>query len=85
MLGSRATCARKSNIRLLVGIRFSYELTSSVASNTYPSPRFDPAKFIMEHYVDGDLVNCDTEIAKSKIGKEGLFVWGPDVPDGFLS
>ena len=46
--------------------------------------RFDPANFIMEHYVDGDTVNSDTPVAKSKLGEEGLFVWGPEVPSNFL-
>lgn len=47
--------------------------------------RYDSAKFIMEHYIDGDLVNSDTPVAKSKLGKDGLSVWGPDVPPDFLT
>lgn len=39
----------------------------------------------MEHYIDGDLVNSDTPVAKSKLGKDGLSVWGPDVPLDFLT
>jgi len=46
--------------------------------------RFDPFGFIMEHYSDGDQVNSATSVAKSKLSKDGLFVWGPDVPDTFL-
>ncbi|KAL5083549.1 hypothetical protein Trisim1_001361 [Trichoderma cf. simile WF8] len=46
---------------------------------------YDSAKFIMEHYIDGDLVNSDTPVAKSKLGKDGLSVWGPDVPLDFLT
>lgn len=34
--------------------------------------------------MDGDLVNCETPVARSKLGKEGLYVWGPDVPSTFL-
>lgn len=54
------------------------------AEITDPSYRFDSAKFIMEHYADGDVVNCDTPTARSKLGKEGLSTWGPDVPVDFL-
>lgn len=44
---------------------------------------FDPAGFIVEHYADGDLVNCETPIAYVQAGPEVLSVWGPSVPEVF--
>ena len=38
--------------------------------------RFDPSKFILEHYVDGDLVNCESPIAKDVASPDGLSIWG---------
>jgi len=45
---------------------------------------FDPSKFIMEHYVDGDLVDNSTPTQKSAAGKDRIHIWGPDLPEGFL-
>ncbi|MCJ1458505.1 hypothetical protein MMC28_008878 [Mycoblastus sanguinarius] len=45
---------------------------------------FDPSKFILEHYVDGDLVNSKTPITKDVASPDGLYVWGPDVPPTFM-
>ncbi|KAF2179304.1 Glyoxalase/Bleomycin resistance protein/Dihydroxybiphenyl dioxygenase [Zopfia rhizophila CBS 207.26] len=45
---------------------------------------YDTSGFILEHYVDGDLVNCHTETKVSQASPDGLHVWGPDVPEGFL-
>jgi len=45
---------------------------------------FDPSKFIMEHYVDGDLVNDETPINRTKAEDAHLHVWGPEVPATFL-
>ncbi|CZR67988.1 related to 2,3-dihydroxybiphenyl-1,2-dioxygenase [Phialocephala subalpina] len=45
---------------------------------------FDPSKFIMEHYVDGDLVNDETPINRKATTEAQLHVWGPDVPPTFL-
>lgn len=38
--------------------------------------RFDPSKFILEHYVDGDLVEDETPINRSKASPDNLHVWG---------
>ncbi|KAH9217849.1 Glyoxalase/Bleomycin resistance protein/Dihydroxybiphenyl dioxygenase [Leptodontidium sp. 2 PMI_412] len=45
---------------------------------------FDPSRFIMEHYVDGDLVNDETPINRTQAAPDNLHVWGPDVPATFL-
>ncbi|KAI1853188.1 hypothetical protein JX265_011469 [Neoarthrinium moseri] len=45
---------------------------------------FDPAGFIMEHYVDGDLVDDTEPTHRSKASPDSLHVWGPDVPSDFL-
>ncbi|PMD28915.1 Glyoxalase/Bleomycin resistance protein/Dihydroxybiphenyl dioxygenase [Hyaloscypha variabilis F] len=44
---------------------------------------FDPSKFILEHYADGDRVNKDTPVAHVQAGPEALAVWGPPVPEVF--
>jgi len=44
---------------------------------------FDTSKFIVEHYADGDLVNCETPIAREQAGAGALAVWGPPVPEVF--
>ncbi|KAJ3545425.1 hypothetical protein NM208_g2505 [Fusarium decemcellulare] len=45
---------------------------------------FDPSRFILEHYVDGDLVNEEHATNRSKASPNNLHVWGPDLPKGFL-
>ncbi|KAH8812364.1 Glyoxalase/Bleomycin resistance protein/Dihydroxybiphenyl dioxygenase [Xylogone sp. PMI_703] len=45
---------------------------------------FDPSKFVLEHYVDGDLVNDQTPTNRIKAAEGNLHVWGPDVPETFL-
>jgi hypothetical protein len=37
---------------------------------------FDTSDFILEHYVDGDLVNCTSETKISQASPDGLHVWG---------
>lgn len=37
---------------------------------------FDPSRFILEHYVDGDLVNDETPINRTKAAPDNLHVWG---------
>jgi hypothetical protein len=37
---------------------------------------FDPSRFIMEHYVDGDLVNDETPINRTMATPDNLHVWG---------
>lgn len=39
---------------------------------------YDPNKFIVEHYADGDLVNEDTKLLRAEAGN--MAVWGPPVP-----
>lgn len=38
--------------------------------------RYDPAGFIMEHYVDGDLVDSTQAPHRSQASPDGLHVWG---------
>ncbi|RHZ50595.1 uncharacterized protein CDV56_103787 [Aspergillus thermomutatus] len=38
---------------------------------------FDPSGFILEHYVDGDLVNEDYPTNRSPASPNNLHVWGP--------
>ena len=46
--------------------------------------RFDTSKFILEHYSDGDQVNCETPIMRDAASPDGLYVWGPDLPPTFM-
>ncbi|KAF3768078.1 hypothetical protein M406DRAFT_321841 [Cryphonectria parasitica EP155] len=46
---------------------------------------FDPSKFILEHYVDGDLLDQDYPTQHSAMSMDNLHVWGPDLPPTFLS
>ena len=43
---------------------------------------FDESGFEMEHYADGDLVNCDTPVTCAESGPNTLYVWGPPLPQG---
>ena len=43
---------------------------------------FDESGFEMEHYADGDLVNCETPVTCEEAGPNTLYVWGPPVPAG---
>ncbi|EHK25594.1 uncharacterized protein TRIVIDRAFT_54998 [Trichoderma virens Gv29-8] len=45
---------------------------------------FDASKFILEHYVDGDLCNDSQETVVSEASHKNLYVWGPDLPPTFL-
>ncbi|KAJ8117584.1 hypothetical protein OPT61_g1249 [Boeremia exigua] len=44
---------------------------------------FDPSKFIVEHYADGDLVNSESVVSHVPAGPEALKIWGPPVPQVF--
>jgi hypothetical protein len=44
---------------------------------------YDPSRFVVEHYADGDLVNSATPVAHVQAGKENLSIWGPPVPEVF--
>ena len=37
---------------------------------------FDPSRFILEHYVDGDLVDISHPTQKSAASHDGIHVWG---------
>ncbi|KAH8880248.1 Glyoxalase/Bleomycin resistance protein/Dihydroxybiphenyl dioxygenase [Thozetella sp. PMI_491] len=45
---------------------------------------FDPSRFILEHYVDGDLLNVNEPTHRTKASPDNLHVWGPEVPAAFL-
>ena len=40
------------------------------------SGRYDKSSFILGHYVDGDLVDEKTLIARTKAGPGNLHIWG---------
>lgn len=37
---------------------------------------FDPSRFILEHYVDGDLLDRKYPTQRTKASPDGLHVWG---------
>ncbi|KAL6404415.1 glyoxalase [Ilyonectria robusta] len=39
---------------------------------------YDPSMFILEHYVDGDQVNCHTKTNITPASPDGLHVWAPE-------
>jgi hypothetical protein len=41
---------------------------------------FDQSRFILEHYVDGDLVNDETPINRTMAAPDNLHVWGECMP-----
>ncbi|KAK4465764.1 Metapyrocatechase 2 [Cladorrhinum samala] len=45
---------------------------------------YDRSGFVLEHYVDGDLVDETTPISRSEAGPDSLHVWGPPLPATFL-
>lgn len=58
---------------------FDYWYASSVA-RIWPkltrAPRFDPSGFILEHYVDGDLLDMNEPTHHTKAAPDNLHVWG---------
>jgi hypothetical protein len=47
------------------------------------SGRFDPAGFILEHYVDGDLLDMSEPTHKNLASPDNLHVWGKHTPSCF--
>ena len=46
---------------------------------------FDPESgFMIEHYADSDLLNCEAKISVRSLREEGFSIWGPEVPDSFM-
>ena len=46
-------------------------------------PRFDPSGFIMEHYVDGDLLDMSEPTHRTAAKDAHLHVWGRSRPSPF--
>ncbi|KAJ5391994.1 hypothetical protein N7509_007484 [Penicillium cosmopolitanum] len=42
---------------------------------------YDSSKFKIEHYADGDVVNCNNPTRREPVGP--LSVWGPELPSDF--
>lgn len=66
-------------------VRFSTTGRFSIISYLFVNPpshsvadniRFDSLNFILEHYVDGDLVDCTTPVNRSKAEPNNLHIWG---------
>ena len=45
---------------------------------------WDPNDFMVEHYIDGDVVNDQTPVSFDPAASAKDAAWGPDVPDSFL-
>ncbi|CBX98964.1 similar to putative 2,3-dihydroxybiphenyl-1,2-dioxygenase or glyoxalase/bleomycin resistance protein [Plenodomus lingam JN3] len=46
---------------------------------------FDASGNIIEHYTDGDLVNCDTPPTYEQVQPDSIKVWGPSIPLAFFT
>ncbi|KAF2087565.1 Glyoxalase/Bleomycin resistance protein/Dihydroxybiphenyl dioxygenase [Saccharata proteae CBS 121410] len=46
---------------------------------------FDPSRFILEHYADGDLFDNTYPTQRTLASPDNLHVWGPDLPPTFLT
>jgi len=62
-----------------------YELSWGVGRHVLGSQIFDywydESGFEVEHYADGDLVNCETEVTVQENGPKTMYVWGPARPE----
>lgn len=47
--------------------------------------RFDCSGNVVEHYSDGDLVNCNTPTHRDPATFDTMAAWGPNVSYAFLS
>jgi len=47
--------------------------------------RFDASGNIVEHYSDGDLVNEQTPLGRELEAPNSLYIWGPNIPLGFIT
>ena len=45
----------------------------------------DPWGLKHEHYADGDLFDASQPAGYHKLDREGLYQWGPDLPDDFVA
>ncbi|EAQ91781.1 hypothetical protein CHGG_00016 [Chaetomium globosum CBS 148.51] len=65
-----------------------YDLVWGVGRHVLGSQIFDywwdRSGFVMEHYVDGDLVDETTPVTRSPAGPDSLHIWGPPLPPTFL-
>jgi hypothetical protein len=39
----------------------------------------------VEHYSDSDQVNCHTPFGREPAAPSSLYIWGPNIPLGFVS
>ncbi|RSL56897.1 hypothetical protein BHE90_014370 [Fusarium euwallaceae] len=46
---------------------------------------FDNDGFVLEHYADGDLVNCNNPPQREPASPDSISIWGPNVPLAFLT
>ena len=46
---------------------------------------FDNDGFVVEHYADGDLVNCHHKRERVPASPDAVSIWGPDLPLAFMT
>ena len=66
----------KPDLRLLASL-FSLSWSSPVVDYSADTHRFDASGFIVEHYSDGDLVNCHTKFSRVAASPRTMRLWGP--------
>lgn len=88
MLGLRTARSGQPNIRLLVSdaplIPQSHPHLDQGRADRSDS-RFDGSGNVVEHYSDGDHVNEDTPLGREAAAPNTLYIWGPNIPLGFVT
>ncbi|KAI1370233.1 Glyoxalase/Bleomycin resistance protein/Dihydroxybiphenyl dioxygenase [Hypoxylon crocopeplum] len=46
---------------------------------------FDSDGFVLEHYADGDMVNCNNPPQREPASIDSISIWGPNIPLAFLT
>ncbi|KIW90389.1 uncharacterized protein Z519_09034 [Cladophialophora bantiana CBS 173.52] len=88
-LSNRTWYLNTSNLLIMDSV-FDSETDNDVTSFIHidlgtrtPTTMFDPSGFIVEHYTDGDLINCDTAVHREQVAKHSLYVWVANSPRSF--
>jgi hypothetical protein len=64
------------------GYRLSWGVGRHVLGSQIFDYWYDESGFELEHYCDGDLVNCETPVTVQENSDHTMYVWGPKRPTG---
>ncbi|OAL34774.1 hypothetical protein AYO20_05969 [Fonsecaea nubica] len=62
------------------GYRLSWGVGRHVLGSQIFDYWYDESGFELEHYADGDLVNCESEVTVQENGPHTMYIWGPPRP-----